>query len=92
MDLSGIKSKTPNRQMFKRLAALLFSILIIVISYTVMTKASQDARDVVEVLRVKSNEGIPAFVTITENTVEKYEIIKKEYSEDMFLADRKSVV
>lgn len=77
MDLSGIKSKTPNRHMFKRVAALLFSILIIVISYMVMTKASKDANDVVEVLRVKSNEGIPAFVVISDNTVEKYQIIKK---------------
>lgn len=86
MDLSGIKSKTPNRHMFKRVAALLFSILIIVISYTVMTKASKDANDVVEVLRVKSSEGIPAFVTITDDTVEKYQIIKKEYTEDMLLS------
>lgn len=87
MDLSGIKSKTPNRHMFKRVAALLFSLLIIVISYTVMTKASKDASDVVEVLRVKSNEGIPAFVVITDNTVEKYQIIKKEYTEGMILSE-----
>lgn len=87
MDLSGIKSKTPNKHMFKRVAALLFSILIIVISYMVMTKASKDASDVVEVLRVKSNEGIPAFVVITDNTVEKYQIIKKEYTEDMILSE-----
>ncbi len=87
MDLSGIKSKTPNRHMFKRVAAVLFSLLIIVISYMVMTKASKDASDVVEVLRVKSNEGIPAFVMITENTVEKYQIIKKEYTEDMLLSE-----
>ncbi|WP_339289880.1 hypothetical protein [Paenibacillus sp. FSL E2-0201] len=87
MDLSGIKSKTPNRHMFKRVAALLFSILIIVISYMVMTKASKDANDVVEVLRVKSNEGIPAFVMISDNTVEKYQIIKKEYTEDMLLSE-----
>lgn len=87
MDLSGIKSKTPNRHMFKRVAAVLFSLLIIVISYMVMTKASKDASDVVEVLRVKSNEGIPAFVMITENNVEKYQIIKKEYTEDMLLSE-----
>lgn len=92
MDLSGIKSKTPNKHMFKRVAAVLFSILIIVISYMVMTKASKDARNVVEVLRIKSNEGIPAFVIITDNSVEKYPIIKKEYTEDMILAEEMDAI
>lgn len=87
MDLGGLKNATPNRHLFKRIAALLFSLLIIVVSYMVITKASKDASDVVEVLRVKSNDGIPAFVVITDNVVEKYNIIKKEYSEDMLLAE-----
>jgi hypothetical protein len=87
MDLGGLKNATPNKHLFKRIAALLFSLLIIVVSYLVITKASKDASDVVEVLRVKSNDGIPAFVVITDNVIEKYNIIKKEYTEDMLLAD-----
>lgn len=87
MDLSGLKNATPNRHMFKRIAALLFSILIVVFSYMVITKASKEASDVVEVLRVKSNEGIPAFVVINDDMVEKYNIIKKEYTEDMLLSE-----
>lgn len=87
MDLNGLKNATPNKQMFKRVAALLFSILIIVVSYMFITKASKDASDVVEVLRVKPSEGIPAYVVITEPMIEKYNIIKKEYTEDMVLSE-----
>ncbi|UQZ35405.1 flagellar biosynthesis protein FlgA [Paenibacillus sp. PK3_47] len=87
MDLSSLKNAAPNRQLFKRGAALLFSILIIVASYLFITKASQDANDVVEVLRVKPNEGIPAFVAVNDKLIERYDIIKKEYTEDMVLAE-----
>lgn len=87
MDLSSLKNAAPNRQLFKRGAALLFSIIIIVASYLVITKASQDANDVVEVLRVKPSKGIPAFVAVNDNLIEKYDIIKKEYTEDMVLAE-----
>lgn len=87
MDLSSLKNAAPNRQLFKRGAALLFSIIIIVASYLVITKASQDANDVVEVLRVKPSEGIPAFVAVNDKLIEKYDIIKKEYTEDMVLAE-----
>lgn len=87
MDLSSLKNAAPNRQLFKRGAALLFSIIIIVASYLVITKASQDANDVMEVLRVKPSEGIPAFVAVNDKLIEKYNIIKKEYTEDMVLAE-----
>lgn len=92
MDLSTLKNASPNRHMFKRIAALLFSILVIAGSYIIITNASKDANDVVEVLRVKPKDGIPAFVGLTENNIEKYKMIKKEYTEDMVLAEDKASV
>ncbi|NGM82816.1 flagellar biosynthesis protein FlgA [Paenibacillus sp. 7124] len=87
MDLSGLKNAAPNRQLFKRGAALLFSLIIIVVSYLAITKASKDANDVVAVLRVKPSEGIPAFAQLNDNLIEKYNIIRKEYTDDMVLAE-----
>lgn len=68
-------------------AALLFSLIIIVVSYLAITKASKDANDVVAVLRVKPSEGIPAFAQLNDNLIEKYSIIRKEYTDDMVLAE-----
>ncbi|KAA9005462.1 flagellar biosynthesis protein FlgA [Paenibacillus spiritus] len=87
MDLSGLKNAAPNRQLFKRGAALLFSLLIIVASYLAITKASKEASDVVTVLRVKPSEGIPAFVQLNDHLIEKYKLIRREYTEDMVLAE-----
>ncbi|WP_310551569.1 CpaB family protein [Paenibacillus glufosinatiresistens] len=87
MDLSGLKNAAPNRQLFKRGAALLFSLFIIVASYLAITKASKEASDVVTVLRVKPSEGIPAFVQLNDHLIEKYKLIRREYTEDMVLAD-----
>lgn len=87
MDLSSLKNASPNRQLFKRGAALLFSLTIIVVSYFMITKASEDASDVVTVLRVKPSEGIPAYVELNEDMIEKYNLIRKEFTEDMVRAE-----
>lgn len=87
MDLSSVKNVSPNRHLFKKVMAVLFSIAVIVVSFTVITNANKDARNTVEVLRVKASEGLPAYALITEKNIEKYKIIKKEYTEDMVLAE-----
>ncbi|GGH10964.1 flagellar biosynthesis protein FlgA [Paenibacillus segetis] len=86
MDLSSLKNATPNRHMFKKVMAIMFSVVVIAGSYMIITNASKDAKDVVEVIRVKSDEGIQAFVQLTNSNIEKYSIIKAEYTEDMILA------
>jgi hypothetical protein len=67
--------------------ALVFSVIVVVISFIYLNKASKDATETIQVLRVKLNEGLPAYSVITEGNIEKYSIIKKEYTDDMILAE-----
>lgn len=87
MDLSKIKSVSPNRNMFKKTMAVLFSLVVIVVSFYVITNANKDAKDTIQVLRVNQKGGISAYGVLTEKEVETYSLIKKEYTEDMLLAE-----
>lgn len=92
MDLSSVKSVSPNRKIFKKIAAVLFSLIIIFVSFTVITNANKAAQDVVEVVMVDYNGGLSAYMVLTEDHVKKYSIIKKEYTEDMLLYEDLSSV
>lgn len=59
MDIRGVKNVAPNRNLLKRMGAVLFSLTVIAVSYIVITNASQDARDTVEVLRLTQKGGCP---------------------------------
>lgn len=87
MDLSTIKSVSPNRKIFKKIMALVISVAVIIISFVVLNNANEAAKDTIEILRVKHDGGIPADQVITEGMVQKYALIRKEYSEDMVLAE-----
>lgn len=87
MDLSSIKSVSPNRKLFKKIMALLFSLAVIIVSFYVLNNANQAAKDTIEVLRVKQEGGLPAQSVLTDKNVEKYSIIKKEYTKDMILSE-----
>lgn len=87
MDLSSIKSVSPNRKLFKKIMALLFSLVVIIVSFYVLNNANQAAKDTIEVLRVKQDGGLPAQSVLTDKNVEKYSIIKKEYTKDMILSE-----
>jgi hypothetical protein len=86
MDLSTVKSVTPNRHILKKIIAIVLSIAIIIVSFSIITNANKDAKETIEVLRVNLKDGIPAYVVITEKDIERYNIIKKEYTSDMVLA------
>ncbi|MCJ8011830.1 hypothetical protein MUG84_08750 [Paenibacillus sp. KQZ6P-2] len=92
MDLSTVKSVSPNRNTFKKIMAVLFSLTVIAVSFYVITNANKAAKDTVDVLRVKQDGGIPAYAVLTEKQLEKYAIIKKEYTSDMLMADDLSQV
>ena len=86
MDLSTVKNVSPNRHLLKKILSLVFSIIVIIVSFVVITNANKAARDTVQVLRVKAGEGLPAYAPLTEDNTEKYDLIKKEYTKDMVLA------
>jgi len=87
MDLSNIKNISPNRNLFKKIISLVISIFVMVGSYFVISNANKNASDTVEVLRVKSKNGLQAYELITEKNIQKYNIIRKEYTDDMILAE-----
>ncbi|GJM70483.1 hypothetical protein HMSSN036_26990 [Paenibacillus macerans] len=86
MDLTTIKSVSPNRKIFKKIMALAVSVTVIIVSFIVLNNANEAAKDTVEILRVDHDGGIPADQVITEKMVRKYALIRKEYTEDMVLA------
>ncbi|MGZ7444062.1 hypothetical protein [Paenibacillus sp. TH7-28] len=93
MDLTTIKSVSPNRKIFKKIMALAVSVTVIIVSFIVLNNANEAAKDTVEILRVDHDGGIPADQVITEKMIRKYALIRKEYTEDMVLAaDQESVV
>ncbi|AUG57055.1 CpaB family protein [Acetivibrio saccincola] len=92
MDLSNIKSVSPGKKFLKKFFAVIFAIGVIVVSYIVLSNADKAATDTIEVLRVKSGSGIPAFTVLTEDKIEKYKLIRKEYTEDMVLAEDISTI
>lgn len=87
MDLSTVKNVSPNRKFLKKLIALLVSILIIVVSFILLNNSNRAAKDTVEVVKVNKEGGLPAFAVITEKDVEKYNVVRKEYTKDMVLAE-----
>lgn len=87
MDLSTVKNVSPNKKLFKKILALAFSIAVIIVSFIVLNNANEAAKDTVEVLRIDQDGGIAAYVPLTEKQIEKYSIIRKEYTEDMILAE-----
>lgn len=79
----------PNKNFAKRMIAIIISILVLVISYIIIDKSTKEVQDTVNVMRIKNSSGIPAQTVITEEDIEEYRLIKKEYNEDMIRAEDK---
>lgn len=87
MDLSTVKSVSPNKKLFRKILALLLSIFVIIASFVILNNANEAAKDTVEVLRIEQEGGVAAYVPLTDKIVKKYSVIRKEYTEDMILAE-----
>lgn len=93
MDLSTVKGISPGRKMFKKVLSLLFSVMVIIISFAYLNRVNEAAKDTVDVLRVKVKEGLPAYVPITEEDVETYSLIRREHHKGMIpAADKDEVI
>ncbi|MDA8234311.1 MAG: flagellar biosynthesis protein FlgA [Clostridia bacterium] len=92
INLETVKNVIPNKNLFKKIAAVTFSILVFVVSFMVINNANQAAKDTVSVLRVKTEDGIPARSVITEDDIEEYNLIRKEFSEDMVRVENKEKI
>ena len=92
MDLSNIKKSSPNKNIYKKVISLIASMIIIIISFMLLSNVNKDAKNTIKVLMIKDDKDIPAYTMITEDNIKEYDLIKKEYSEDMFLAEDKDEI
>jgi len=77
--ISSIKKTTTGTgKLIKRVAAIIFSAAVIIVSFIYLNNADRAARDTVTVVRIKSAD-LPAYSVISKENVEKYDVIKKEY-------------
>ena len=82
------KTKISSRKnLFKKVAAVVISVMVFALSYLIISRANTAARDTIAVLQVKSEQGIPEKAVISKDNVGKYDIIKREYTDDMVLAE-----
>jgi hypothetical protein len=82
------KSKVPaGKNLFKKIMAVLLSLAVFGGSVYFIRNAMAATHDTVAVLRVKAKEGVPAEAVLTMENLEKYDIIRKEYTADMVLAE-----
>lgn len=82
------KTKLPgNKNLIKKILAVVMSVAVFVISFMVINNANKAAKDVIAVLQVKSGPGIPEHGVYTKENVGSYDIIRKEYADDMVLAE-----
>lgn len=87
LNVKSVKNVAPNKNMIKKVIAVTISIIVIIVSYISITKAAEDTRNTVAVVRIKNPEGLQMDALVTEEDVEKYNIIRTEYSSDMVLAE-----
>lgn len=92
MDLASVKSVRPNRHILKKVLSVFLSIAIIVISYSIITNANNEAKETIDILRVNQEDGIPGYIPVNAKNIKKYSILKKEYSSDMVLASEMDTV
>ena len=58
----------------------------------IITNANNEAKETVDILRVAQKDGISGYVVVTEKSIKKYSILKKEYTSDMVLANEMDTI
>lgn len=88
MKINSVKNIKLGSQLPKKLLAIFLSLAVIAGAYYVLSNAGRDARDTIDVVRVKSTDGISAKTLVTGDMLEKYSLLRKEYNNDMFTYDK----
>ena len=81
MNINNLKEIRFSNKTYKKVLAVIISLIIVVASYIVIDNAGKAAKDTVDIIRIKPSEGLPAKTIITENDIERYPLIKKEFEE-----------
>ena len=85
---TGKKTKLPaGRNLAKKIISVVLSILVFFGAYFIISKEARATRETVEVVRIRATDGLPKDTVLTEENLEKYQIIEKEHTKDMLLYD-----
>ena len=87
VNVRTLKNVSPNKNMFKKVAAVVASIVVIIGSYIVIENTVEDTKNTVSVIKVKKQDGLPMDYVVTEKDIEIYPLIRTEYTKDMILAE-----
>lgn len=87
LNINKVKQVQPNKNFAKKIIAITISILVLILSYNIINKSTKEVQDTVSVVRIRNSNGIPAQTVITEDDVETYQMVKKEYSEEMIRSE-----
>lgn len=87
LNINRVKRVQPNKNFVKKMIAVIVSILVLIVSYVIINNSTKEIKNTVSVIRIKNSKGIPAQTVITKDDVEKYDIVEREYNEDMISAD-----
>ncbi len=87
LNINRVKKVQPNKNFVKKTIAVSISILVLIISYMIINNSTKEINNTVSVIKIKNGKGIPAQTVVTKEDIEKYDIVEKEYDEDMISAD-----
>ena len=87
VNVKSVKNVAPNKNLTKKIVAIIVSLCVVIGSYITIENAAADTKNTIEVIRVKNGDGLEMQTLINENDIEKYDIIRAEYTDDMILAD-----
>lgn len=88
MDITSIKNIKPGSNLPKKIAALLVSILVVVVSFMYLNNVNKDAKDLVEIVVVKPSDGVPAKTLLTDKMLGKGSVLRTDYKEGMVTYDK----
>lgn len=84
MKLNNLKNISAGPTLLRRVFAVVLCLGILLVSYRVLKNASLESVETVDVVRVKKN-GLQSKTLISNEQLEKYAIVKKEYDKGMVL-------
>lgn len=88
MDINSLKNIKPGSNLPKKIIAVLVSFLVVIASFSYLNSVNSDAKEFMEIVTIKPNEGIPAKTLITESLIKKGKILKTDFKDGMVTYDK----
>ncbi len=83
MRVNSIRGIKPGNKLYKKVLAVGISIMVVMASFIFLNDVNREAKNTVDIIRVKAPDGIPAGSLISGKDIESYSIIQREFTSDM---------